>query len=146
MAYIDQQRKSQIAPEVKRICQKYGVKGSLRIRDHSTLVLTVQSGPIDFITNCNEVCSADHYQRARGFRAITSGYMDINPYHIRSHHSGAALDFLTEVLDAMNAGNWDHSDIQTDYFNVGWYVNINIGTWKKPYKVVDTMPEHCYTA
>jgi len=25
-------------------------------------------------------------------------------------------------------------------------VNINIGTWKKPYKVVDTMPEHCYTA
>jgi hypothetical protein len=33
----------------------------------------------------------------------------------------------------MNAGNWDKSDIQTDYFNVGWYIDVNIGKWNKPY-------------
>jgi hypothetical protein len=33
----------------------------------------------------------------------------------------------------MNDGNWDKSDIQSDYFNVGWYVDVNIGKWNKPY-------------
>ena len=146
MAYIDQQGKARIAPKVKRICQKYGIKASLRIRSHHALMLTVQSGPIDFIANCNEVCSADYYQVARGFRPITTQYMDINQYHIRSHHSGAALDFLTEVLEAMNDGNWDNSDVQTDYFNVGWYVGITIGTWEKPYKLLDTVRVIDYTA
>jgi hypothetical protein len=36
----------------------------------------------------------------------------------------------------MNTGNWDESDIQTDYFNVGWYVDVKIGSWQKPYKVL----------
>jgi len=36
-------------------------------------------------------------------------------------------------MAVMNTGNWDKSDIQTDYFNVGWYVDVNIGKWNKPY-------------
>jgi hypothetical protein len=41
-----------------------------------------------------------------------------------------------ELRDAMNDGNWDNSDPQTDYFNVGWYSYIKIGRFGKPYKLV----------
>jgi hypothetical protein len=70
---------------------------------------------------------------SRGFRANTSGYDRINPYHFKSHYSGKALKFLTEVYAAMMEGNHDNSDIQTDYFDVGWYVEVNIGKWNKAY-------------
>lgn len=135
MAYMSQEKKAKIAPAVKAILKKYKVKGSLAVRHHSTLVLTIKSGAIDFITNCNETCSKDHYQVANGFRPITEGYCDVNPYHFKKHFSGTAKNFLSEVLSAMNNGNHDNSDIQTDYFDVGWYVDVNIGRWNKPYVV-----------
>lgn len=55
MAYISQEEKSKIAPVVKDICKKYGVKASLSINNHSTLVLTISSAKIDFIQNYNQV-------------------------------------------------------------------------------------------
>ena len=133
MAYCSQERKAKIAPKVKAICAKYGVKATLAIRTHSTLALNIKSGTIDFIGNSNEVCGGDNWQVSRGFRANTSGYDRINPYHFKSHYSGKALKFLTEVYAAMMEGNHDNSDIQTDYFDVGWYVEINIGKWNKAY-------------
>lgn len=136
MAYMSQERKAQIQPAVKAILKKYGLKGSLRVRNHSTLALTISQGSIDFIGNCNETCSSDPYQSSRGFRPITSGYTDVNPYHYRSHFSGRAQRCLGELLAAMNVGNHDRSDIQSDYFDVGWYVDINIGRWDRPYALV----------
>jgi hypothetical protein len=133
MAYCSQERKAKIAPKVKAICAKYGVKATLAIRTHSTLALNIKSGTIDFIGNSNEVCGGDNWQVSRGFRANTSGYDRINPYHFKSHYSGKALKFLTEVYAAMMEGNHDNSDIQTDYFDVGWYVEVNIGKWNKAY-------------
>jgi len=35
----------------------------------------------------------------------------------------------------MDIGNHDRSDIQSDYFDVGWYKSVNIGKWNKPYEV-----------
>ena len=49
MAYFNQERKAQKAPAIKAILKKYGVKGSLAVRNHSTFVLNVKSGSIDFI-------------------------------------------------------------------------------------------------
>jgi hypothetical protein len=136
MAYMSQEKKAKIAPKVKAILKKYGVKGTLAVRNHSTLCLNLKSGKIDFIANSNRVCSADYYQVAQGFRPNTGKYCQVNPYHFKSHYDGKALAFLTEVLSAMNEGNYDNSDIQTDYFSVGWYVDVNIGKWNKPYEVV----------
>ena len=136
MAYMNQEKKAKIAPVVKAICAKYGIKGSLKVRNHSTLCLTIKQGPIDFIGNSNRVCGNDHYQVSRGFRPNTQGYSDVNPYWFRDHYDGEALDFLSEILTAMNAGNHDRSDIQSDYFDVGWYVDVNIGRWDQPYALV----------
>lgn len=133
MAYVSQSLKASLAPAIKAICKKYGVKGTLAVRNHSTLCLNIKSGSIDFIGNSNEVCGNDHYQVSRGFTPNKSGYDNVNPYHYKNHYSGKALKFLNEVMPLLNKGNHDNSDIMTDYFDVGWYVDVNIGKWDKPY-------------
>lgn len=135
MAYMSQEKKSQIAVKVKEILRKYKIRGSLSVDRHSTLCLNVRSGPIDFVANCNETCGSDFYQISQGFTPITNNYIQVNVYHYRNHFSGKAKAFLEEVISAMNEGNFDKSDIMTDYFHVGWYVNVNIGKWNKPYIV-----------
>ena len=135
MAYVSQELKSKLSPAIKAVCKKYGIKASIAVRNHMTLCLNIKSGAIDFIGNSNRVCGADFYQVARGFKPNTTGYDQVNPYHFQSHYDGDAKAFLSEVLAVMNDGNWDKSDIQSDYFNVGWYVDVNIGSWNKPYTV-----------
>ncbi len=136
MAYMSQEKKAKIAPRVKAILKKYGLKGSLSVRNHSTLCLTVKSGKIDFIQNLNRVCGANHFYMANGFKPVTDKYLHVNEYHFRDHFDGKAKQFLAEVLSVMNDGNHDRSDIMTDYFDVGWYTNVNIGKWDKPYELV----------
>ena len=133
MAYMNQERKAERATAIKAILKKYNVKGSLAVRNHSTLVLNIKSGAIDFIGNSNKVCGADHYQVAQGFKPNVSGYDSVNPYHFQPHYSGKALTFMKEIFKAMNKGNHDNSDVQTDYFDVGYYVDVNIGQWDKHY-------------
>lgn len=134
MAYMNQERKAKVAPLVKAVCKKYGVKGTLSVRNHSTLVLTVKSGKIDFIGNCNTVCGNDHYQVAGGFKPITRGYTDVNPYWFHQHFDGKALRFLKEIFTAMKGADWyDRSDAQVDYFDTAYYVDVNIGRWDRPY-------------
>ena len=118
MAYVSQDLKAKIAPQVKAILKKYKIKGSLAVCNHSTLVLNIKEGVLDFYKD---------YVQAE------CGSIQVNPYHYKSHFEGKSKAFLSEVIPAMNAGNWDKSDIQSDYFNVGWYVGVNIGKWNKPY-------------
>jgi hypothetical protein len=131
MAYMNQERKAKIAPEIKSILKKYGVKGSLAVRNHSTLVLNIKSGKIDFISNFNETVSTQPGGFRNGSPATKS--LQVNPYWYHDHFSGKAKSFLKEILTVMNMGNHDRSDIQTDYFDVGWYVDVNVGQWNKPY-------------
>jgi len=134
MAYVDQAFKTKIAPQIRKICQKYGVKATLAIRHHSTLVLNVSAGKLDFIGNYNSTLGNSHYYQSLGFTPATKD-ISVNPYHYKSHFTGKALAFLNEVMAVMNTGNFDKSDLQTDYFHVGWYVDINLGRWNKPYRL-----------
>ncbi len=106
MAYMNQERKAKIAANLKPVLKKYGVKGSLRVRNHMAIVLTIKSGPIDFIANCNEVCGRDHYQVSRGFRPIKQGYCDVNPFWFQDHFDGVAKAFLTEAFAALNSADY----------------------------------------
>lgn len=133
MAYFSQERKAQIAPVVKKILAKYGLKGSLRVRNHMTLCLTIRSGSIDFVANHVETMGrdqADHF--AWG---VDRGNIDVNVYHYRNHFDGRARDALAELIAAMNQGNHDNSQIEYDYFDRGWYVDVEIGRWNQPYTV-----------
>ena len=135
MAYMRQEKKAKIAPHVKAILKKYKVKGSLAVRNHSTLVLNIKSSPIDFIQSFHS--TRNQRPEYANQNLITSKHLSVNPYWYQDHFDGKAKEFLTEVMTALQEGNHDRSDIQSDYFDVGWYVDINIGAWNKPYVLVN---------
>jgi hypothetical protein len=127
MAYFSQERKSQIAPQVKAILKKYNLRGSIRVRNHSTVVLTLASGPIDFIGN-NLVTMGRSWAERRP-------NITVNPYHFRNHFDGEAREALTELFAALNEGNYDRSQAEYDYFDRGWYVDVEVGRWNRGYTV-----------
>ena len=131
MAYMNQYKKARLTPAIKAAMTKYGIKGTIAVRHRSTLVVNIKSGKLDFIANYNETIS----NRPGGFRTGSPAEkaLDVNPYWYQEHFTGQPLEFLRELFHAMNAGNHDRSDIQTDYFDVGWYNDVNIGSWDKPY-------------
>jgi hypothetical protein len=112
MAYMNAERKKIIAENLKPVLKKYGMKGSLSVRNHMAISLTLQSGPIDF----------------------GSDIRDINPYWFHEHYEGVAKDFLTEAFAALKtAGYYDNSDASIDYFDTAYYYGIVVGKWNKPY-------------
>ena len=132
MAYFSQERKAAIAPAVKNILKKYGLKGSLRVRNHITLCLTIRSGQIDFVSNyLDTVGSNAHNQKW----IEEKNNIDVNVYHYRNHFDGRAREALAELIAAMNQGNYDNSQIECDYFDRGWYVDVEVGRWNQPYTV-----------
>ena len=116
MAYVSQEDKSKLAPKIRAVLSKYKMKGTISVRHHSTLVVTVKSGVIDF----------------------GDDWADVNIYWIHEHYKGVARKFLTELLNAMKGPDfYDHTDIASDYFNVSHYTDIRIGSWKQKYKLQD---------
>lgn len=135
MAYMSQEQKNKLAPAIKAILAKYKVTGSLSVNNHSTLVLTIKGGKLDFIGNFNQV--AEKKGAAFG-RRIESDYFEVNPHWVSESYSGDVRDFLVEMVAAMKGPDFfDHSDMQTDYFHVSHYINIKVGRWNKPYILVD---------
>lgn len=138
MAYMSQERKQQRAPIIKAILKKYGVKGSLAVRNHSTLVLNIKSGKIDFIENYINTDANLHHGGKMSQDQIDyirkNNSLDVNPYWFKEHYTGVAKEFLTEIFDAMYGSDYfDESDAQVDYFHCSHYVSVNIGSWNKPY-------------
>lgn len=130
MAYINQDDKKRIAARLKPVLARYGVKGTLSIRNHSTITLTVKSGKIDFIGNYTRGAKPEIRADAEKFG------IDVNTYWYQDHFTGKAKDFITDALVALKSADWyDESDAMTDYFNTAYYVSIHIGKWNKPYTV-----------
>jgi hypothetical protein len=136
MAWMNQEKKAKIAANLKPILKKYGIKGTLSVRNHSSISLNIKSGKIDFIANSNRVCGSNPFQVSRGFKPNTQGYSDVNPYWFQDHYDGDAKAFLTEAFNALQSADYyDRSDAMVDYFDTAYYYGINIGKWSKPYTV-----------
>jgi hypothetical protein len=138
MAYMSQEKKAKIASTLKPVLVKYGVKGSLSVRNHSTIVLTLKSGKIDFIENFIKTDTDSNIGRKMDPSQIDylrkNQSMDVNPYWFQEHFTGGAKAFLTEAFKALKSADWyDESDAMTDYFNTAYYVDLNVGKWNKPY-------------
>jgi hypothetical protein len=112
MAYVSKEDKAKLTPAIKAVFARYGVKGTIAVRHHSALVVTVKSGVIDFGGN----------------------NIDVNVYWINEHYTGVARDFLNELHQAMMGPDWFcEDDAMTDYFHRSHYCDINIGRWDRPY-------------
>jgi hypothetical protein len=113
MAYFSKEMKAAIAPKISALLKEYGMKGSLAIENYSAVVLNLRSGAIDFGRE----------------------YDQVNVYHVDSFYSGKAKEFLMKAVEILNTGNYNNSDVMTDYHDVGHYININVGRWDKAYVV-----------
>lgn len=137
MAYMSQEKKSKIAPSVKDVLNKYDVKGTLSVSNGSTLVLTLKSGVLDFHSNFNQTAESKPHALPDWWKPIHRfDSFDVNSYHYQSDFTGEVLEFLKEIFIAMNDGNHDRSDTQSDYFDIGWYVSVKVGKWNRPYVLV----------
>jgi outer membrane protease len=115
MAYMNQEKKAKIAAKIKPLLKRYGLKGSLAVRNHSTIVLNLKSGKIDF--------GGDRIQ--------------VNTYWAHEQYTGVAKEFLVQAIKELKSADWyDESDAQVDYFNTAYYVDINVGQWDKPYQII----------
>jgi hypothetical protein len=122
MAYMNQEKKAVIAAKLKPVLKKYGVKGTLSVRNHMSIVLTVKSGKVDFFTDYGD------REDARKFG------IQVNPFWFQDHFTGKSKEFLAEAFDALKgAGYYNNSDASIDYFDTAYYYDINIGKWNKPY-------------
>jgi hypothetical protein len=141
MAYVSQDLKAKLAPTIKDICNRYGVKATLAVRNHMTLVLNVRQGKIDFVENFIEtdskVVHANKMSQDQIAYLRKNNCLDVNTYWYQDHYSGQAKKFLGEIISAMKGpGFFDHTDAQVDYFHCSHYIDINIGQWNKPYALV----------
>jgi len=118
MAFMNQERKAERAPVIKAILKKYGQKGSLSVRNYSTLVLRLKDVAGMF---ASEFASADDYRKKYG--------LDVNVYWFEKHFADnpKAVKMLKELTAAMyGADYYDNSDAMTDYFDTSHYININV--------------------
>ena len=88
----------------------------------------------DYNSICISLLQAD-------FEAFTAAsgvktYADINHYRIDSETdlTERAREVMTNVCAFVQSYNFDNSDPMTDYFHTNFYLNLSIGTYKKPYR------------
>ena len=134
MAWMNQDRKAQLAPAIKAVLKKYNVKGSISVKNHSTLVVTVRSGELDFIGEANRFNRKYAERTGQRFYEVKD-YYQANPYKCENEYEDPTIGaFFKELTAAMRGNLWyDNSDSMTDYFDTAYYLHINIGRWNKPY-------------
>jgi len=134
MAYMNQAKKKEIAKLLKDNLKGKDIKYSLAVDNHSTIVLNIRSGNIDFIGNYNKT-NQDNPRYSFQNTNTVKDYLSVNNYWIDEHFTGEAKEILEIANECLNLNNYNKSDPMTDYFDVGHYVDINIGKWNKPYQL-----------
>lgn len=115
MAYFSQENKKELAPAIKAVLKQYGVKGTISVQHYSKLVVTLKEGPL--------------FEKLPRDRK----YMTLSAKLTPDEFEGAEREFLEALGDAMMKGNHDKSDYMSDYHDVGWYADIQIGRWDKAF-------------
>ena len=138
MAHMSQETKKELSTGIKAVLKKYGMKGSIAVRNHMVLVVNIKSGKLDIMQNWFDTVTKNGNGRVNGFGELIKKpeYLSVNQYWIDSNYSGTVKDFVTELYDAMKGTKWfDKSDIQSDYFHTAYYMDVNIGNYNTPYQV-----------
>jgi len=117
MAYINAEKSKQIRENLKReFSSKDGWSFSVSIANYMKLYVKILKAPIDF--------GVEKYQSVY--------YKSIDRYF-----KGEAATALNRIAEICNEGNFDHSDSMSDYFHVGWYFDLTIGDYEKPFQFVE---------
>lgn len=63
-------------------------------------------------------------------------YMQVNQYYMNDNENitPEAKEVLKKAAQAAGQYNWDNSEPETDYFDVNFYLHLQIGKYDKPFK------------
>ena len=113
---MNKERKNERAPAIKKILKEYNQKGSLSIKNYSTLRLKIKdvAGMFTdrFVTD---------YDKKYG--------LGINHYWVEKNFKDQpeVAKMLTELREAMYGNDYfDESDAMTDYFHTSHYIDIEV--------------------
>lgn len=109
MAYISKEQVKEIRENLKK--EFPNIKFSVTRNNYSKIEVAIIKSNLDFGTN----------------------FLDINHYYLEKYPHA---DILKRIKEIANEGNFDKSDIQSDYFHVGWYFSLLVGKWDKDYEMV----------
>ena len=126
---------------------KFSVRTSLYAGGSSIAVTILENNRTRILKTFDEVtpqeiCSVmsgrgDNEEEAKAFikQQINSEYHQVNQFHIDSswHWTEEGKKLLTEIMGIIDKYNHDNSDSMTDYFDVNYYVDFNLGDYDKPY-------------
>ena len=143
MAFMNQEKKKILAPAIKAVLKKYNMKGTIAVRHYMSLVVNIKEGALDLLGA--EQKHRDEYAKMRGQESYPVGdNLQVNQFYAAEWAEKVGettiAKFYEELIDAMNGRgtsvqNHDNSDAMTDYFDVGYYIDINVGNWNKPYNL-----------
>lgn len=150
MAFMNQAKKRLIADALKKVVPP-GWKYSLAVRHHSTIVMTIRAAPVNFMQLEAERLRAE---LRRGTPCVDPDYIaahigelergeveyfQLNEYQVARQFPGEIGATFAKIVTALNTGNHDNSDLMTDYFDVGHYIDLRIGAYDKPFRHI--LPE-----
>jgi hypothetical protein len=121
MAYIRTDEVAAIRGQLKAKFPQ--LKFSVRKQHHSSVIVTIKSGTVDFSDILDD-----------------NGYAQTNQYWL--NRMGQHQELFEEIYEVVktapasvpNGRAWfDESDSMTDYFHTAFYMSVNIGSYDRPY-------------
>ncbi len=143
MAWVQKETVTKVREALKVLNKEYGMKTSVSGTNSSSLKVRILSGKIDFVQNRLDMLEGDmrysEEEKANHRLYLTkfNSGIQVNHYWLDTSFSGIALEYLEKVKAIMSVEHWAKSDIQSDYFNCAYYMDIDIGKWDKPYEVTN---------
>ena len=135
MAYITTEEVKAIRTQLKA---EFGKDFKFSVRKSTSLssvCVTILKSPLAF----TDVLT---YKDPATGELITREYSSVNHYNIENFYKNAeevkVLSKINEIIltaptSVTGEDFYDESDTMTDYFNVSFYYDIEVGHWDKPY-------------
>ena len=136
MAYINAQDVNHIRVALKKEFPQY--KFSVTRDHHLGVNINFMKGP--------RFAEYEYFDRYSGEmkKDNLDGHHQINHFHLESFYGKENAEILGKVSEIAHtapglAGGkkyYNNNDIQSDYFDVAYYVRISVGKWNKEYEIV----------
>jgi hypothetical protein len=117
MAYATKELTAQIRQDLEaQFPRRQGWKFSVTLDNHSSVNVAVMEAPVTFLPEGDGYSVNYRWLGQRG-------------------HEYDNVEILKRIVAIANKTNYDRSEPMTDYFDVGFYFDLSVGKWDKPFQV-----------